>query len=169
MRAVLESFEDDEITINFLRQILISLYGYLRADDVYETAARRAKGESQAIAFLAQLETGSVDYAAILNPEHEKWNTYSPWIRRAIATLSSVRMRAMRPLLLSVARRFTPAEADRAMRLILRLSVRLRSWQRSTPSFRRIHSFRRLLRLDLPRFGGHGVIGPARTVLHPFA
>lgn len=125
MRAVLESFEDDEITINFLRQMLISLYGYMRAEDVYETVARRAKGVSQAITFLAQLETGAVDYAAILNPEHEKWNNYPPSIRRAIATASIVRMRAMRPLLLSVARRFTPMEADRAMRLILRLSVRI--------------------------------------------
>lgn len=124
MRAVLESFEDDDITINFLRQMLISLYGYMREDDVYETVARRAKGVSQAIAFLAQLETGAVDYAAILNPEHEKWNGYPPSIRRAVATLSLVRMRAMRPVLLSVAREFTPQEADKALRLVLRLSVR---------------------------------------------
>lgn len=125
MRAVLESFEDDEITIDFLRQMLISLYGHMRAEDVYATVTRKAKGSQLALAFLAQLETGAADYAAILNPQHEKWTGYPQSIRRAIATAALVRMRATRPVLLSVARRFTHPEADRAMRLMLRLSVRI--------------------------------------------
>lgn len=125
MRAVLESFEDDDITVNFLRQMLISLYGYMREDDVYEIVTGKAKGVAQAIDFLTKVETGAADYAAILNPEHEKWNQYPTSIRRAIETLRLVRMRAMRPLMLSVARVFSIKEADRAMRLIVRMSVRL--------------------------------------------
>jgi hypothetical protein len=125
MRAVLESFEDDDITIHYLRQMLISLYGYMREGDVYETVASRAKGVSQSIAFLATLEAGAGDYAAIVNPEHEKWNGYPPSVRRAIATLGLLKMRAMRPVLLSVARKFSPQETDKALRLILNLSVRI--------------------------------------------
>ena len=124
MRAVLESFEDDDITVNFLRQLLISMFGHMREDDVYENVTSKAKGVAQAIEFLSKVESGATDYAAILNPEHEKWNSYQPSIRRAITTLSLVRMRAMRPAMLAVARMFAHKEADKAMRLIVRLSVR---------------------------------------------
>jgi hypothetical protein len=125
MRAVLESFEDDDITINFLRQMLVSLYGHIRETDVYDTVVNKAKGSSQSISFLGLLESGASDYAAILNPQHEKWNAYPPSIRRSIEVASIVRVRAMRPLMLAVARKFTPAEADKAMRLIVSISVRL--------------------------------------------
>lgn len=125
MRAILESFEDDDITINFLRQMLVSLYGHTRETDVYDTVTTKAKGPSQAIAFLGLLESGAADYAAILNPQHEKWNAYPQTIRRAIAVASIVRVRAIRPLMLSVARKLSPAEADKTMRLIISISVRL--------------------------------------------
>jgi hypothetical protein len=125
MRAVLESFEDEDVTINFLRQMLISLYGHTRQDEVYETAASKARGASQSIGFLAKLETGAIDYAAILNPEHEKWSGYPRSVRRAIATLCMLKMRAMRPVLLSVARTFNAREADRAFRLVLNVTVRM--------------------------------------------
>ena len=125
MRAVLESFEDEDITVNFLRQMLISMHGYMREDDVYEIVTGRARGVTQSLEFLSKLETGAVDYAAILNPEHQKWSSYPASIRRAIETLSLVRMRAMRPVQLAVARSFSPKEADKAMRFIVRMSVRL--------------------------------------------
>jgi hypothetical protein len=126
MKAVLESIEDDEdITINFLRQMLISMYGYLRDSDVYETVQRNAKGVTSSLQFMAKLEIGAADYVAMLNPEHEKWNRYPTSTRRAVQTLILLRMRPIRPLVLSIIRAFDPKEADRALRLIVNLSVRL--------------------------------------------
>ena len=124
MRATLESIADEDITVTFLRQMLISLYGYLREPQVYETVQHRARGVMPAVQFLTALESGASDYAAILNPEHQKWNTYPPTSRRAIQTLALLGMRPMRPLMLSIARLFKPAEADRALRLLVNLSVR---------------------------------------------
>jgi hypothetical protein len=125
MRAILESFEDDDITINFLRQTLISIYGPIRESDVYDTIASKAKGASQAINFLALLESCAADYAAILNPQHEKWNAYPPSLRQALRATTIIRVRAMRPLMLSVARFFDPVETAKAFKLILSASVRL--------------------------------------------
>lgn len=125
MRAVLESFEDDDITINYLRQMLVSMYGYIRETDVYDTVVAKAKGSSQSVSFLGLLESGALDYAAILNPQHEKWNTYPQSIRRSIEVSSIVRVKTIRPLMLAIARKFTPAEADKAMRALVSLSVRL--------------------------------------------
>lgn len=124
-RAILESFEDDDITINFLRQTLVSIYGYIGEKDVYDTVSTRTKGAAQSISFLDLLESYAADYAAVLNPEHEKWNSYPAAIRRSIQTLALVRMGAMRPLILAVARKFTPPEADKALRLIISVSVRI--------------------------------------------
>lgn len=125
MRAILESFEDDDITINFLRQMLISLYGHIKESDVYETVARHAKGKAGAITFLSQLECGAADYAAILNPRHEKWNSYPSSVRKSLEVASLLRVKPLRPLMLSIARKFSGKEADKAMRLLLSASVRL--------------------------------------------
>jgi hypothetical protein len=125
MRAILESFEDDDITINFLRQMLISLYGHIRQGDVYDTVASKARGAAQALGILAILESGAADYAAILNPQHEKWNAYPPAIRRSVEALALLRMRPLRPLMLSIARKLAPGEADKSFRLLISVSARL--------------------------------------------
>lgn len=124
MKALLESIEDEDITINFLRQMLISMYGYLREPDVYETVQRNARGTTSSLLFMAKLESGAADYVAMLNPEHEKWNLYPSSTRRAIQTLILLRIRPIRPVVLSVIRTFSNKEADRALRMIVNLSVR---------------------------------------------
>lgn len=125
MRAILEAFEEDDQTVVFLRQMLISMEGYLRESQVYETVQATAKGSSRSLKFLDQLEKGATDFVAIQNSDHEKWNAYPPGVRRSISTLRVLRMQPARPLLLSIARKFQPAEADGAMRLMISLAVRL--------------------------------------------
>ncbi len=90
----------------------------------YEIVQRNAKGAASSIQFMTKLEVGAADYAAILNPEHEKWNQYVPSTRRAIQTLIVLRMRPIRPIMLSISRSFETKEADKAFRLLVNLSVR---------------------------------------------
>lgn len=124
MKAILESIDEDDITITFLRQVLISLHGYLRESDVYEKVQAKAKGETMAVQFLASLQESAADYTAILNADHEKWNAYPPQTRSAIRTLINLRMRPSRPLQLAIARRFEPNEAPKAFRLLVAMAVR---------------------------------------------
>lgn len=124
MKAILESLDDDDLSINFLRQMMISLYGYLREPDVYEVVQKNAKGATSSLNFLRKLETGASDYAAMLNAEHEKWNKYPTTTRRAIQALILLKMRPVRPLILSVIREFETKEADKALRMLVNLSVR---------------------------------------------
>lgn len=126
LRSILESIDDsDEIVIDFLRQMLISMYGHLRESQVYTTVQERAKGVNGAMELLANLEEGSIDYAALRNPEHEKWNNYPQSIRKAVSTFLILKTKPMRPLLLSIAGRFTPRESVKALRFLISLSVRL--------------------------------------------
>jgi hypothetical protein len=125
MRGTLESQEEEDITVTFLRHALIAIKGYLREGEVYETVQTRARGPQNAIEFLQLLENLSGTYVAIFNPEHEKWNTYPDTMRRAIQTLNLLGIRPMRALMLAVASAFSPKEASESFRMFISWGVRL--------------------------------------------
>lgn len=75
--------------------------------------------------FLTILETLASIYVATFNPEHDKWNEYPDSMRRAIQTLNLLNIRPLRPLMLAVAARFVPKEANEAFTLFITLGVRL--------------------------------------------
>jgi hypothetical protein len=125
LRGTLESLDEEDITVNFLRHALIAMSGYLTAPDVYEAVQAKARGEQQSIAFLNALENLATSYVAIFNPEHEKWNRYPDSMRRAIQTLNLFNIRPFRPLMLAVAAKFAPQEAAKAFQAFVIWGVRL--------------------------------------------
>ena len=125
MRSTLESLEEEDITVTFLRQAMIAIQGHLRESDVYEAVQVKAKGPQSSIQFLMSLETLAISYVAIFNPENEKWNAYPDSIRRAIQTLNLLNIRSMRPLMLAVASQFSEKEASEAFRMFISWGVRL--------------------------------------------
>jgi hypothetical protein len=124
LRSFLESVDEEDITMDFLRQMLISLYGHLKKDEVYSTIQSRAKGPTSSLQFLAMMEAGAADYAALLNSDHERWNRYPTSVRKAIGTMILLPVKPMRPLVLSIITTLAPKETDRALRLIVSMSVR---------------------------------------------
>lgn len=125
MRGTLETLDDDEITVTFLRHALIAIRGYLREAEVYEAVQSQAKAEQAAISFLTLLEGLSQNYTAIFNPEHEKWNGYPDTTRRSIEVLNLLDIRPLRPLMLAIATKFPPKEADTAFQRLVSWAVRL--------------------------------------------
>lgn len=124
MRNSLETLDEDDITVTFLRQAMIAIRGHLRENQVYEAVQDKAKGPTTSLQFLTQLESLSAIYVAIFNPEHERWNPYPDTIRRAIQTLNLLNIRGLRPLMLAVAAKFPPKEASEAFRLFISWGVR---------------------------------------------
>jgi len=125
MRGVLESLDEEDITVTFLRHALIAVRGFIREQEVYETVQVQARGAQISVAFLTTLENLAQSYAAIFNPEHEKWNSYPDSLRRAIQTLNLFNIRPMRPLILAIAEKFSGSEAAEAYRYLITLGVRL--------------------------------------------
>src|ERR1700730_4689122 len=72
MRGALETIEDDDITITFLRHALTVIYGFVRETQVYDTVQNIAKGPQPVVTFAGQLESLANGYVAIHNAEHEK-------------------------------------------------------------------------------------------------
>jgi hypothetical protein len=125
MRGALESLEEDDITVTFLRHALIAMRGHTREPDVFEVVQSQARGPQSAVAFLTNLETLANAYVAIFNPEHETWNSYPDAMRRAIRTLNLLNIRPIRPLMLAVAARFSEREASDAFQMFISWGVRL--------------------------------------------
>src|SRR5271154_2803067 len=69
MRGSLESLEEDEIIVTFLRQALIIIRGYLTAADVYDAVQNKAKGPQTSIELLGTFEKLASIYVAVLNAE----------------------------------------------------------------------------------------------------
>ena len=125
MRGALKSMEDDDTTITFLRHALTSIRGFVREADVYEAVQKHAKGEQPVVTFSGQLETLANTFVAIHNADHERWNSYSNSTRRALDVLNLFDINPMRSLLLSIAQKFSPKEAQKALEFCLSLGVRL--------------------------------------------
>jgi hypothetical protein len=125
MRGALETIEDDDITITFLRHALTVIYGFVRETQVYDTVQSIAKGPQPVVTFAGQLESLANGYVAIHNAEHEKWNKYSDATRKAIEVLNLFDIAPLRPLMLAIAQKFPDKEAEKAFRFCVSLSVRL--------------------------------------------
>ena len=124
MRGALETMENEDITIRFLRHSLILIQGFVREHEVYNAVQRIAKAPQPAITFTNQIESLANSYVAIYNADHEKWNR-SDATRRAVEVLNLFDIKPLRPLILAIAERFGERETQKAMRFCVSFGVRL--------------------------------------------
>ena len=125
MRGTLESLEEGDITVDFLRHALIIMRGHTREAQVYDAVQERVRNEYAALSFTSTLESLANAYVATFNGEHEKWNGYPDATRRAIVVLNLLNIRPLRPLLMAIAIKFSVAESVLAFRFAVSLGVRL--------------------------------------------
>jgi Protein of unknown function DUF262/Protein of unknown function (DUF1524) len=125
MRGALETLEETDITVTFLRQALIVLNGFLREAEVFDKVENMARSSTSTVSLTISFESLANDYVAIRNPQHERWNGYTEQTRRSIEVFELFNIRPMRPLILAVSTRFTPKETGRAFQFLISLGVRL--------------------------------------------
>lgn len=126
MQGALETIEDKDITIQFLRHAIEVLGGFVRQTQVYETIQNLAKAEQPVINFMNNIELLASSYVAIYNSDHEKWNEYPAATRNAIKVLNLFGIKPMRPLLLAITNKFTKhTQPAPAFQLCVTLCVRL--------------------------------------------
>lgn len=125
MRGSLETIDDDDITIIFLRHGLTIMYGRVREAEIYEVVQANVRAPLQAVTFASQIETLAGTYVSIFNSEHERWNEYSDANRRALEVLNLFDIKPMRPLILATAHMIDHAEAGGMFQHYVSLGVRL--------------------------------------------
>ena len=126
MRGTLETIDEDDLTVVFLRHALIVQHGYQREADVYNTVQDNVRSEDQAAELGVALERLALQYAATFNPDHETWNPHPNSAREAIRVLNLLNIRPLRPAVLAVAACFENSDAlTGALRFLLSLGLRL--------------------------------------------
>ena len=126
MRGTLETHDEDDLTVTFLRHALIVQSGPLRESEVYRKVQDAVRSEDDAVAFSTDLDRLASTYVATFYSENEVWNEYPPATRQAICVLNALNIRPMRPVVLAVADQFTEKnEVANALSFLLSLGVRL--------------------------------------------
>lgn len=125
MRGTLESFDEDDVLINFLRHGIIAQRGHVTAAKVYDEVRKIARNKTSAFSFVSTMEELATDYVAILSPDNEKWSSYPHEVRRSLEALNLFNIRPLRPLALAVAHRFPPTEVRATFDFLVSLGVRL--------------------------------------------
>jgi Protein of unknown function DUF262/Protein of unknown function (DUF1524) len=125
MRGSLETIEEDDITITFLRHALTVIYGFTRESLVYETVQEHAKAPQPVVTFMNRIESLAGSYVAIFNADHEKWNSASDSTRRALEVLNLFNIQPMRPLMLATAQAMGGKDLEGAFQYYVSLCVRL--------------------------------------------
>ena len=124
MVGALEILDDEEATIDFLRHLLISIYGPVREKQVLEKVRDNVRGRGHAIDFLDTLSSAANDYVALQTPSHGKWSSHGTEMKQLINDLRLLRVKPLRPLMLSVVRKFSLHETRVAFRRFVSWSVR---------------------------------------------
>lgn len=124
MRGAIESVGEDDMTMEYLRLACCVLHGATRERDVMARVEASARSKTEVVHLSHFLGELSSDYAAILNSEHLKWNGYDEVVRKSIEAINVLGVTQIRPLMLSVARHFTPAQTATAFRRMVSWSVR---------------------------------------------
>jgi hypothetical protein len=93
MVSALETLGIDDITMTYLRHLVITLYGPTREKDLFSRIQSEVSGRVQSIAFLDRLADYADNYAALITPSHQKWNDYPSQVRDAIIALGELRVR----------------------------------------------------------------------------
>ncbi len=128
MRGALESLQKEDkedITVNYLRQALMVIRGFLRKEKLYEVV-QATKGPQATVKFLKQVEGLAKFYVATFLRDHDQWKKqYPDAMLSAIDTINFFDIAPFRPTLLAVTAKFSPKEALHAFSMFVSLGVRL--------------------------------------------
>jgi uncharacterized protein DUF262/uncharacterized protein DUF1524 len=115
---------DDEIVVDYVRHMWISQNGPTRTRELFDRIKENVRSRQDAVDVSGQLAQNAVLYSALLNPAHDLWNPHGASARRHIATLKSLGMKQLRPLLLAGIKNFPPQEIPRFLLTLVCWAVR---------------------------------------------
>lgn len=122
--GAIEAAASEEEILQFIRYHWSSKYGLTREKELFDAIKRKTSNSNLVITYLSELENDVNFYLALLNPNHNYWNSYSDACRFYLKNLLDLQLFQNRPLLLSILKKFTKADVEKALKLIVSWSVR---------------------------------------------
>jgi len=119
----LESSDDEQRLLDFLRQYWSSWYGAVRERDLYRSFRARVRSEPQAVELSERLAQASPNFLALATGDANLWPNQAV-TQEETDSLQILRLSQNRPLLLAAMDHFPPEELNRLVRAIVSWSVR---------------------------------------------
>lgn len=124
MYGSLEAVAKETIVKTYIRHLWSSKNGLTREKELYEQIKKNTTSKQGAIDFTVDLAEGAKIYAAFINTNSDTWNKYTDKARKCVETLNTLQITQVRPLLLSILKKFPASEANKALPLIISWTVR---------------------------------------------
>ncbi|CAM4431487.1 Uncharacterized conserved protein, contains ParB-like and HNH nuclease domains [Pedobacter westerhofensis] len=124
MYSLLENTENESLVVTFLRQYWSSVYGLTRERDLYKKIKERITSKQRAIDFSNNLEEAARTYVALIDTTNAYWSDFSPASKVHMETLNLFGMTQIRPLILSIMRKFERKESEKALMFLVNVCVR---------------------------------------------
>ena len=122
--STIESAEDEKTVINFIRNYWSSKHGLVREKDLFEKIKKSVTSKAEAISLASGLFDTSKLYSAIITCDDNFWSSYPSSAKTSMQTLNFFKMVQVRPLILSVLENFDEKEVEKALKLLVNVSVR---------------------------------------------
>jgi hypothetical protein len=108
-----------------LRHLWVTKEGHTLAKDLSTKIRTKVTSPTLAANFVSEANASSIDYIALSDPSHAKWNNYKNVTREYINTIvRHLKVEQIKPLLFAIALHFSPEEATKALRYAVNISVR---------------------------------------------
>ena len=117
--------DDDDQMLLYVRHLWITQNGHTTEKALSEKIRAKINAQTVAVNFVSEANKASIDYIALYEPNHPKWVSYKNSTKEYLNTINKfLKVSQIRPLLFAIARHFSPAEADKAFRYAVNISVR---------------------------------------------
>lgn len=116
--------DEDSVFVDFLRQDWSSVHGATREKDLYREIRKETSTSQAAKAYAERLPGAALNYAALLDAQHEIWRNYPPELGESVGALLRLDLGQYRPLALAVLDTFDEDEQKRTFRALVSWAVR---------------------------------------------
>lgn len=121
----IESVEDEQAIISFIRYFWSSKYGLVREKELFERIKKNITSKSEAVSLTNGLYEACRLYSAMISCDDNFWAAYSSSSKISMQTINFFKMIQMRPLILSILENFDAGEIEKSLRLLVNVSARL--------------------------------------------
>jgi len=132
IKGTLESLDDEDMMMNFIRHSLIVTGGFLQQKNIYDKIQNTTRGSTASVNLLSTWESLAYDYVALSNPESSAWSGYPAKIRENIKVLNLFDISPLKPLLLAASKKMSAKEAEKTFEKAVSVGVRLIIASRTT-------------------------------------
>ncbi|MGQ7848143.1 DUF262 domain-containing protein [Granulosicoccus sp. 3-233] len=124
MVSTLESATDDPLIVAYIRHFSMAKYGLIREKDLFSLLKKKITSKRGALNYSTELADSVRGYSALINTDHDFWNTFPTGTSASVATFNLLGMTQIRPLLLAILDSFTSKQVAMAFKSLVAVAVR---------------------------------------------